>query len=487
MDLASTTVAAMAKKYLEVEYCDELLQKINFDTDADIIGLTGMISQWERMRDIAEVFKGKGKTVMIGGPHASLCQEMVRPYCDILVTGEIEDIYHDLFTDIKDNKWKDEYRGNKSDFRNSVGPDLSIYPNDLVQIGTVQTSRGCPYECEFCDVIQYLGRKQRYKPVDAIISELNRLMDYGYTNVFLTDDNFTANRKKAKEILFSLKQWNEGRGNERIGFTTQSSIDAASDFDMMELMAAASIDSIFVGIETPNMASLKSSGKNQNLNLDISRQIQTFLDYGVGVFAGMVVGFDDDTLSIFESIRDFAQSTPIVLYTIGLLIASFSTPLYKRLKEEGRLLSEDTSQMAYPLDTNIIPKNMTKEELISGTKWLCSNIYHPEMYEERIHMFLDRYNWDSRPWFINEPMESISQQNPQQAQFITECITVFDIMSKMGEPEAKLIERSLNRAFREPRTGIYIYFYLLRYAQIRYMFQLNNFYDASLYNRPVFE
>lgn len=487
MNLASATVATMAKQYLEVELCEEFSQPINFETDADIIGITGMISQWERMRVVAETFREMGKIVMLGGAHVSLCPEMARPYCDILVIGEIEDIYHDLFKDIKNNKWKEEYRGTRPDLSKSVAPDLSIYPNELVLLGTLQASRGCPFECEFCDVIQYLGRKQRYKPVDAIISELNTLAEHGYTDVFITDDNLTANRKKAKEILLAITEWNGKRDNHRIGFTTQLSIDSASDPEMMNLMATASIDTAFIGIESPNTASLKSVGKKQNLNLDMARQIQTFLDHGVAVFAGLLVGFDNDTLSTFETIRDFACSVPIALPAVGLLVAPVSTPLYKRLKDEGRIFTDDTAYMTNPLETNIIPKNMSREELAAGTKWLCSNLYHPEMYEQRIHMFLDRYNWDSRPWFINEPIQSYKQENPNKAKLIKDCFTAFDIMSKSGKAEEKLFENMLARSLNEPRTSFFIYFLLLRYVQVRYMYGLNNFYDASLYNRPVFE
>jgi radical SAM superfamily enzyme YgiQ (UPF0313 family) len=152
-DLAITTVAAFAPDDFSVTLCDELVSAIDFDTDADFVGITGKISQWGRMRSIAGEFRRRGRTVIIGGPYASLSPDVVRPHCDILIRGEIEEIAAEIFADLRSGTWKDEYVGTRPDLRTSPLPRWNLYPNDRAQLGTLQTSRGCPFDCEFCDVM----------------------------------------------------------------------------------------------------------------------------------------------------------------------------------------------------------------------------------------------------------------------------------------------------------------------------------------------
>ena len=167
-DLSIALVAAMVPDGLDVALCDENITSIDFDVTADYIGITGKVSQWHRMKSIAGEFRGRGKTVLIGGPYASLSPESVRPHCDILVRGEIEEIASQIFADLISGDWKDEYVGTRPDLRTSPMPRWDLYPNDRAIMGSVQTSRGCPFECEFCDVIQYLGRKQRHKQPEQV-------------------------------------------------------------------------------------------------------------------------------------------------------------------------------------------------------------------------------------------------------------------------------------------------------------------------------
>src|SRR5712691_1773009 len=207
-DLAIATIAAMAPGDFAVRLCDEYVSPIDFDTSADFVGITGKVSQWSRMKSIALEFRRRGAVVVIGGPYASLSPEVVRPYCDILVRGEIEDISTRLFADLRSGNWQTEYVGNRPDLKTSPLPRWDLYPNDRAMMGTVQTSRGCPFECEFCDVIEYLGRKQRHKAVDQVLRELDELYRHGYRSVFLADDNFTVYRARAKELLAAIRDWN---------------------------------------------------------------------------------------------------------------------------------------------------------------------------------------------------------------------------------------------------------------------------------------
>ena len=200
-DLATTTVAAMAPGDVHVAICDEDIEPADLNTSADIVGLTGKVTQLGRMIDLAAKYRARGKTVLIGGSYASLDPEALRPHCDILVRGELEDIAGGLFNDLKERRWKEDYEGGRPALTSSPIPRWDLYRNDRALLGCVQTSRGCPYQCEFCDVIEYLGRKQRFKGVGQVLAELDVLKASGYRRILISDDNFTVARKRAKELL----------------------------------------------------------------------------------------------------------------------------------------------------------------------------------------------------------------------------------------------------------------------------------------------
>jgi radical SAM superfamily enzyme YgiQ (UPF0313 family) len=250
-DLALPTLAALADPHLRVVLCDETIEPVDFEIDTDYVGLTGKVSQRGRMCTIATAFRRRGVTVVIGGPYASLDPDWVRPHCDVLVRGEIEDIAPELFGDLAAGRWRAEYLGGRGDLAQTPVPRWDLYRNERASMGTVQTSRGCPFECEFCDVIQYLGRRQRHKPVAAVLAELDVLYGHGYRRVFIADDNFTATRARARELLEALRHWNGERTAGRVNFYTQVSIDVARDDDLLSLCAAAGLTHVFVGIETP--------------------------------------------------------------------------------------------------------------------------------------------------------------------------------------------------------------------------------------------
>ncbi len=316
-DLAITTVAGLAPSDFHIQLCEEVITPVNFDTSADFVGITGKITQVESMKAIAQAFRERGKVVIIGGPHASLCPDVMRPYCDILIQGEMESIAETLFADLRRGRWQETYIGDKPDLDHCVIPRWDLYPNEHAIIGNVQTSRGCPFECEFCDVITYLGRKQRHKPVAQVLRELDEVYRHGYRYVFLSDDNFTVHRSRAKEVLEGLRDWNRRQSQGPVRFITQVSIDAARDDDMLRMCAEAGLSTVFIGIETPNEESLRETKKRQNLKIDLLDQAQCFLDHGIGVTAGMIVGFDADGPDIFDRQYEFAMSSPIPIFPSG--------------------------------------------------------------------------------------------------------------------------------------------------------------------------
>lgn len=387
-DLSIPTIAAMVPADWQVSICDERVQDVDFNTGAAVVGITGKVTQRERMRELSEEFRRRGKLVIIGGPHVSLNPDDLRGRCDILVRGEMEDIAATVFADLASGSWKVEYAGGKPDLRNSPIPRWDLYPRTLALSAQVQTSRGCPFECEFCDVIQYAGRKQRWKEPSQVIAELNVLYAKGFRDVFLADDNLTVVRRRARELLSALENWNSRLLQGHMRFTTQVSIDIARDPEMLALCRKARIENVFIGIETPNAESLAETHKRQNLNIDLVAEVEKFPRAGMMVLAGLIVGFDHDGPDIFDRQARFVDRLPVPLAQLGLLVAPHATPLYDRMKREGRLIEDGNFTAGSLLATNIRPARMTLDQQLAGMRWLYNWVYSPRNFVARIERFV---------------------------------------------------------------------------------------------------
>lgn len=470
-DLAIATLAAFVPSGWDIRLTDEAVEPLDPDADdgADchIVALTGKVSQRNRMIALAQAYRRLGKLVVIGGSYASLSSEDIRPHADVLVTGEIEEIAADLFADLAAGRWRDRYDGNRPDLRSSPVPRWDLYPNHGANLGSLQTSRGCPFQCDFCDVIQYLGRRQRHKTPEQVIAELDMLYRHGYRRIFLADDNFTAYRQHARAVLEALRRWRDDHADDPVFFMTQVSVDLARDGALMDACVAAGLDTVFVGIETVNEESLRGAGKRQNLYQDATEALATILSHGIAVHAGMVVGFDADGPDIFDRLSAFIQASPVPLFSIGALVAPPGTPLYTRLQAEGRLVGDDW-QSASTITTNIIPKLMSQQELIDGVTRLCSEVYAPAAFERRIANFHAAYG--------GVPALAVGQKVmlPDTER------TVLKWLSGQGGVEKQMILRVLGAAMTRPDTHSHVVAFLSRYAQIRQMF---NFRGQS--GRPV--
>ena len=472
-DLAITTVAALAPPDFEITLCDEQISAVDLDHPADFIGITGKSSQVGRMIALAQEFPGRrGKIVLIGGPFASLSPDAVRPYCDILIQGEMEEIAPHLFADLARGRWQADYLGGRPDLRLSPLPRWDLYPNERAFFGCVQTSRGCPFECEFCDVIQYAGRKQRHKAVEQVLAEVEQLYQLGYRSIFLADDNFTVYRRRAKELLIALRDWNNQRAEGRVTFNTQVSIDTAREEELLQLCAAAGITEVFIGIETPNEESLRETGKRQNIGIDLGAQIQRFVDYGIAVVGGMIVGFDADGPDIFQRQYDFAMSSPIALFTLGALVAPDATPLHARLQAANRLDNQDaTGTSMTPWQTNIIPAGMSQETLYAGLHWLANNLYAPDAFGERLLHLIETFGQKS------------SVAPPQKRMVRDVDLNAFQVVrniADLGEAEARMLRRVISAVAQQPAAQGVAMSMLFRYRQLRYMYERGQFWEPRL-------
>jgi radical SAM superfamily enzyme YgiQ (UPF0313 family) len=475
-DLAIPTLAALCPPDFDVRLCDQNISDVDYDIDVDYIGITGKITQFGHMVTIAREFRRRGRVVVIGGPYASLSPEMVRPHCDVLVTGEIEEIAGEVFADLRAGTWKAHYAGGQPGLASSPVPRWDLYPNDRALMGTLQTSRGCPFECEFCDVIQYAGRRQRHKNAPQVLRELDELYRCGYRNVFLADDNLTVYRSRAKELLAALRDWNRRHDAGKVSFLSQVSIDAARDEELLTLCAEAGLTTVFIGIETPNVASLKETKKRQNLHGNILDQVHRFFAHGIHVVGGMIVGFDSDDRSIFQRQLDFAMASGIPIFSLGALVAPAATPLHARLEKAGRLRPNDAEVAAVPWKTNIVHPTMSEEELRAGMKWLANHLYDPELFTERLLVFVDKLGVRRDPQWNHagpaRPLRSVE-------------VDTFEIVSefrRLGPVEHRMWRRIRDAIAAKPPAGTFVLAALLQYMQIRYMYEVGQFWDVEVVN-----
>jgi radical SAM superfamily enzyme YgiQ (UPF0313 family) len=370
----------------EVTLCDENVEEIDFDVDADIVGVTGYIIHKSRMIEILAEFRRRGRFVVVGGPFASLCPEELREHADVVFADEAEETWPQFLRDYQAGVWKSEYRP-------SERPDMSLAPMprfDLVKVDryhamTVQFARGCPFNCEFCDIIVVYGRRPRTKNVDRVMAEIARCHDLGATQVFIVDDNFIGNVKLAKELLREMADWGHSRGYP-VDFNTEVSLNVANDPELLELMRAANFTTIFIGIESPRHDSLRETRKNQNLRSDMIESVRRIQEYGIQIQAGMIVGFDADDPTIFREQFDFVQNARIPVSMTGMLQALPKTPLRARVEKEGRLLRESTGDQF--MFSNIQPVAMSRLELYEGYAWLLGELYDFDNYRARTLAFL---------------------------------------------------------------------------------------------------
>ncbi len=467
-DLSTATLAAFVPPGWDIRLTDEALTPLpehpaawdkDGDESADIVAITGKVSQRNRMLQLADRYRALGRRVVIGGSYASLSPDDVRPHADVLVTGEIEDIAEELFADLAAGRPRDRYEGTRPDLRRSPVPRWDLYPNDRANLGAIQTSRGCPFQCDFCDVIQYLGRKQRHKDPEQVVAELEVLYRHGYRRVFLADDNFTVYRNRAHDMLAALRRWNEAHADAPVRFMTQVSIDLARDADLMAACKAAGLDSVFIGIETINEDSLRQAGKRQNLYQSTADSLAAILSQGIAVSGGIIVGFDADGPDIFERLADFIHDQAVPVLSVGALVAPPGTPLHDRLAAEGRLIGADWQSAASPFTTNIRPARMSRRDLLDGLSRLCDDIYSPAAYSRRIVNFLAAYGGGG----------AASASVPHPVPLPPLLRSVLKRLSGLGAAEKRMILGALSAAQWRPDAQAEVVEALVRYAQIRHM------------------
>jgi radical SAM superfamily enzyme YgiQ (UPF0313 family) len=377
---ALPTVAALAGAH-DVRVLDENVEAIDWEwlRTCDIVGVTGMIVQIDRIREILVRLRALQIFTVVGGPLVSVQESLFEGLCDVMFIGEAETTWPAFLDDFaRGQPTQRRYQqAQPTDMTRAPLPRFDLLKVDRYASGALQYSRGCPFQCEFCDITVIYGRRPRVKRPAQLLAELDEMRRAGFHSAFIVDDNFIGDKRKAKALLEQLVPWME-QHRYPLRLTTETSIDLADEPVLLDLMYRANFRSVFIGIETPRQASLVETKKYQNMRGDsLAAKLARIQDAGLDINAGFIVGFDSDDAQIFEDQFRFIQDNGIALAMVGILQAIPRTPLYERLQREGRLIEGDS-------DCNFIPRQMSRVELREGYAELVRRLYAPEA-------FLDRY------------------------------------------------------------------------------------------------
>lgn len=390
--LGLITVAALCPANWTIRLIDHAFEELR-DEDllwADLVMVSAMHAQRADARSILSRARSLGRRTFIGGPWASSEPEAVALDSDHVLVGEAEEAFAGIASALERGTAQAMYRiSEKPDMSRSPVPRYDLLKLDRYVAMPVQFSRGCPFQCDFCDIITIYGRRPRLKGSEQLIRELDTLRELGWRNeVFIVDDNFIGNYKQAQQLCLDLAKW-QNQHKHPFSFYTEASIDLADKTDLLAAMVEANFMYVFLGIETPSSEALKGSKKFQNLRADSVTQIRKIQDSGLWVLGGFIVGFDSDDETIFQRQLEFIDKTSITWAMAGVLQAPPTTPLFDRMKREGRLIenSDATSNFSPPNFRTALPLPV----LLRGLATLLNGLYEPEPFFRRAYRSLEAW------------------------------------------------------------------------------------------------
>jgi radical SAM superfamily enzyme YgiQ (UPF0313 family) len=399
--LTLTSLAALTPPEIDVQITDENVDPIDFQEDVDLVGITGMVMHAPRAYEIASRFRQRNIPVVMGGPHASSLPLEAKEHVDAVVIGEAENVWAGLIEDVKKGNLKPFYKADAfCSMERMPCPRLDLLKKKAyMTVNCVQTTRGCPYQCDFCHVTHFFGKTYRCRPVDEVIEEVKRLQ--GEFIVFI-DDNIAGNRQYAKELFTRLKPLKKK-------WASQASITLTRDPELLKLAADSGCVSLFVGIESLSSENLKDVNKSFNRASQFEEGIKAIHDHDIMILAGLIFGLDHDDEGVFERTLRFCERNRIELPSFFLLTPLPGTPLFQRMESEGRLLHKDWGK--YNGATVVFkPRLMTEETLQKGFNWVCKEAYSWGSIFKRV--FHPQQRFVTRV-LSNMAYRSIAQKTPE--------------------------------------------------------------------------
>lgn len=388
--LAIPTIAAITPKGHEIRVFDENIEEIDYEWKADLAGISVRTMFANRAYEISERFRRQGVRTVLGGIHPSMCTEEALQHCDTVVVGEAEHVWSSLLNDLQNGGMKTVYKAEQPvDITAAPLPALSCLSRDNYITDIVQTTKGCPFHCEFCSVYAYDGQKIRSKTVRQVIDEIRQLggsiSHYKRKAVFFADDNIIANKAFSRELFTELKRHN-------IKWSCQVSINVSKDEEILRLMKESGCGAMLIGLESVSAKNLSQMNKGVNLRHDYVNAIKTIQSHGMLVHGSFILGYDFDTQSSFDELIAFIRETHLLMPVINILTPFPGTKLYKRFEEEGRIINRDWSRY----DSKHVvfqPSLLTPEELQAGFRKVVREIYSFDSIYERL-----KYYWGMDFW-----------------------------------------------------------------------------------------
>ena len=388
--LGLLTIAALCPKSSTIRFIDEQVEEVRDEhvREAELVMVSGMQVQKDSIKKVLLRARALRKRTIIGGPYVSSEPDSVLPLADHIVIGEPDAVFRRIAAELECGTGQRVYVvDEKPDVTCTPVPRFDLLKMDRYATMAVQFSRGCPFQCEFCDIISLYGRTPRTKQPEQVLAELESLFKLGWRKpVFMVDDNFIGNQKRTVELLHRLQGWSESH-NQPFSFFTEASIDLAQRPALVDAMVKANFFGVFVGIESPSPESLKETKKFQNLRADPIESIKFLNAHGLWVSGGFIIGFDSDKEDIFERQREFVERTAIPWAMLAFLQAPPTTPLYRRMQQEGRITDDFSGNFNLPNFRTMLPFPV----LVEGFSETLRSLYGASSYFNRCFHSLSRW------------------------------------------------------------------------------------------------
>lgn len=393
--LGAITLAAHTPDDVAVRVLDESVAPIDLDATADVVGISAMYIQRERAFALADALRARGRTVLMGGGIVAALPDECARHADVCFFGEAEHTWPEFIEDFCRGRHRSHYAaGGRFDMTQARTPRYDLLDMRDYSTGSIQTSRGCPFRCEFCDVPRFDGNRSRTKTLEQVMSEVRQLWDMGLDSIFFVDDHFLGNRRFAKTLLRELASFQRTIGHRLIVYC-QTTLNVAADEEMLELLYHAGFRRLFIGIESDEPEALVSANKAHNTTMPVAEAVARIQRWNIAVWCALLAGFDGDGPEVFDRYADFAQRAGIAMVIPGLLQAVPGTAYHERMEREARLVplrngyvGGQAGSLDSLLVSNVEPVRMSHEQLIAGYRRLARKLYEHDAYADRVIAFL---------------------------------------------------------------------------------------------------